>query len=159
MMKAELSDAISLSLILRTMMGIDTLIANIAVDCELLSYLLKCKSNINTHTQSHNHFMALLTLSGTTRVNRYQKVHFAIFWISWSKMKITQADTPTIRMDCHPIQTNWCLTSAISTIFMQDALPYTTLPIYPGLEAPNMLACIPGGLVCIPGGTKSNLKV
>jgi len=31
---------------------------------------------------------------------------------------------------------------------MQDALPYTTLPIYPGLvQAPNMLACIPGGLV------------
>jgi len=26
-------------------------------------------------------------------------------------------------------------------------LPYTTLPIYPGLgQAPNMLACIPGGL-------------
>jgi len=23
-------------------------------------------------------------------------------------MKITQADAPTIRMDCHPIQTNWC---------------------------------------------------
>jgi len=39
-------------------------------------------------------------------------------------------------------------TSAIPIIFMPDALPYTTLPIYPGLEqAPNMLACIPGGLV------------
>jgi len=37
-------------------------------------------------------------------------------------------------------------TSAITTIFTQDALPYTTLPIYPGLgQAPNMLACIPGG--------------
>jgi len=23
-------------------------------------------------------------------------------------MKITQADAPTIRMDCHPILTNWC---------------------------------------------------
>jgi len=23
-------------------------------------------------------------------------------------MKITQADAPTIWMDCHPIQTNWC---------------------------------------------------
>jgi len=34
-------------------------------------------------------------------------------------------------------------TSAIPTIFTQDALPYTTLPIYPGLgQAPNMLACI-----------------
>jgi len=35
-----------------------------------------------------------------------QKVHFAVFWIFWCKMKITQADAPTIRMDCHPIQTN-----------------------------------------------------
>jgi len=61
----------------------------------------------DTQTQ-HNHFTALWTSSGTTRVSRYQKVHFAIFWISWSKMKITQADAPTIWMDCHPIQTNWC---------------------------------------------------
>jgi len=39
-------------------------------------------------------------------------------------------------------------TSTIITIFMLDALPDTTLPIYPGLgQAPNMLACIPGGLV------------
>jgi len=39
-------------------------------------------------------------------------------------------------------------TSAIPTIFMLDALPCTTLAIYPGLgQATNMLACIPGGLV------------
>jgi len=57
---------------------------------------------------THNHFTALWTLSGTTRVSWYQKVHFAIFWIFWYKTKITQADTPTIQMDCHPIQTNWC---------------------------------------------------
>jgi len=48
------------------------------------------------------------TLSRSTWVSWYQKVHFAIFWIFWCKMKITQADAPTIRMDCHPIQTNWC---------------------------------------------------
>jgi len=70
----------------------------------------------------------------------YQKVHFAIFWIFWCKMKITQADTPKIRMDCHPIQTNWCLNPAIPTIFTPDALSGTTLPIYPGFgQAPNML--------------------
>jgi len=34
--------------------------------------------------------------------------------------------------------------TSIPTIFTQDALPYTTLPIYTGLgQAPNMLACIP----------------
>jgi len=44
----------------------------------------------------YNYFMALWTLSGTTWVSQYQKVHFA-----------TQVDAPTIWMDCHPIQTNW----------------------------------------------------
>ena len=99
------------------------------------------------HARMHNnHFMALWTLSRTTRVSRYQKVHFAIFWVFWSKMKVIQADAPTIWMDCQPIQTKWCPTSVILTIFMQDALLYTSLPIYPGLgQAPNMLACIPGG--------------
>jgi len=57
---------------------------------------------IHTHTYTHNHFIAVWTLSGTTRVSRYQKVHFAIFWIFWCKMKTTQAGAPTIRMDCHP---------------------------------------------------------
>jgi len=43
-------------------------------------------------------------------------------------------------------------TSTISTIFTSDALPDTTLPIYPGLEqAPNMLAFIPSGLVTPSG--------
>ena len=85
-------------------------------------------------------------MSRTTQVNQYQKVHFAIFWILWCKMKITQADAPT----SHPVQTNWCPHLCFPTIFMQDALPYTTLPIYPGLgQAPNMLACICGGLVGI----------
>jgi len=59
-------------------------------------------------------------------------------------MKITQADAPTIWMDCHPIQLG-APTSAIPTIFAPSALPGT---IYPGLgQAPDMLACIPGGLV------------
>jgi len=49
-----------------------------------------------------------------------------------------------------PIQTNWCPTSAIPTTFMLDALPGTTLPIYPGLgQALNMLACIPSGFLKI----------
>jgi len=59
-------------------------------------------------TYYNNHFMALWTLSRTTRVSQYQKVHFTIFWIFLCKIKITQADAPSIRMDCHSIQTNWC---------------------------------------------------
>ena len=47
-------------------------------------------------------------MSGTTWVSQYQNVHFAIFWIFWCKIKITQADALTIQMDCHRIQTNWC---------------------------------------------------
>jgi len=73
----------------------------------------------------------------------WQKVHFAIFWIFRSKMKITQADAPTIW-----IHTNWCPHLCHPHHFMQDAFPYTTLPVYPGWgQVPNMLACIPGGLV------------
>jgi len=75
---------------------------------------------------------------------------FVIFWIFWSKMKVTQADAPTIWMDHHPNLTNWCPTSSIPIIFTPDALPGTTLPIYSGLEqAPNMLACVPGVLLSI----------
>jgi len=108
--------------------------------------LLHKSGGLMAHT--HNHFTALWTLSGTTRVSWYQKVHFTIFWIFWTKMKITQADISTIRMDCHPFRLFDASISAISTIFMPDALPGTTVPVYPGLgQAPNMLACIPGDLV------------
>jgi len=35
-----------------------------------------------------------------------------------------------------------------SPIFMPDAIPAATLPLYPGLgQAQNMLACIPSGVV------------
>jgi len=64
---------------------------------------------------THNHFTALWTLSETTWVSWYQKIHFAIFWIFLCKMKITQADASTIRMDCHPIQTNRCLLGHLQT--------------------------------------------
>jgi len=55
---------------------------------------------VHTHTHTQP-FYSSLDLSGTIWVSWYQKVHFAIFWIFWCKMKITQAD-------CHPIQTDWC---------------------------------------------------
>jgi len=62
----------------------------------------------NVHICSITHTQPFYS-SGTTQVSLYQKVYFTIFWIFWCKMKITQADPPTIRMDCHPIQINWCL--------------------------------------------------
>jgi len=42
------------------------------------------------------------------RDNPCDPVTEGIFWIFCSKMKTAQADAPTIWMDCHPIQTNWC---------------------------------------------------
>jgi len=108
---------------------------------------MKRTTHAHTHIHTRNHFTALWTLSRTTRVSWHQKVHFAISWTFWCKMMITQADTPTIWMDCHLIQTNWCPHLCHPIIFTPDALPGTTLPIYPGLgQAPNMLACIHGGL-------------
>jgi len=96
-----------------------------------------------THARKHSHFTAIWTLSED---NPGEPVPSS--GIFWCKMKITQADAPTIRMDCHLIQTNWCPNLCHFTIFMPDALPGTTLPIYPGLgQAPNMLACIPGGML------------
>jgi len=85
----------------------------IGLQMELVLITLYQLSDASTISESwsqytHNHFMALWTLSGSTWVSQYQNVHFAIFWIFWCKIKITQADTPTIRMDCHSIQTNWC---------------------------------------------------
>jgi len=56
--------------------------------------------------------------------------------------------SPTIRMNCHLILTNWCPHLCHLHHFTPDAPPCTNLPIYPGLgQAPNVLDCIPGGLV------------
>jgi len=69
-------------------------------------------------------------------------------------------DTPTIWMDCHPSRLIDAPISAIPTIFTPDALPGTTLPIYRGLgQAPNMLACIPGGLVLSPNNSCNKCAV
>jgi len=65
--------------------------------------------------------------------------------------QITKADVLTVWLDATPSCLISALTSIIPTIFMPDALPATTLPIYPGLgQAPSMPACIPSGLVAYP---------
>jgi len=72
----------------------------------------------------------------------YELVPYSEFWC---KMKITQVDTPTTRMDCHPIQTNWC-PHLCHPVHFHAGCP--TLHNPPNLgQAQNMLACIPGGLV------------
>ena len=55
--------------------------------------------------------------------------------------------------ECHPIRTIGAPISIIPTIFMQDALPAATLPIYLGLgQAPILLGRIPSGLVLVKVG-------
>jgi len=84
----------------------------------------------------------------TSCLCRHVESPTSLYRIFWSKMELTQADSPTVRMNCHPVVTIGAPNSAIPTIFMSDALPGTTLPLYPGLgQVSNILACIPSGLV------------
>jgi len=63
--------------------------------------------------------------------------------------KITEADTLTTQLGA----TQFGLISdppPSSPIFMPDALPVATLPLYPGLgQSANTVACIPSGMVRI----------
>ena len=61
--------------------------------------------------------------------------------------RITEADTPTIRLSAAP---SGLISDPppSSPIFTPSVFPGTTLPLYPGLgQAPNMLDCIPSGVV------------
>ena len=61
--------------------------------------------------------------------------------------EISEADALTIPLGATPSRL-FSDPRPSSPIFIPDALPATTLPIYPGLgQAPNMLACMPSGLV------------
>jgi len=72
-----------------------------------------------------------------------------ILWTFMVQGRITEAETPTIQ----PVASPTRLISdppPPSPIFMLDALPAKTLPLYPDLgQAPNMLACITSGVVTI----------
>jgi len=107
--------------------------------------------DILKHTHTYiNHFTALWTLFRTTQMCWYQKVHFAIFWIFSCKMKITQADARTIRMDCHPIQTKWCPHVCHPHQFYAGCPSWHNPPnlswLGTGLHN-RWLGCIPGGLI------------
>jgi len=62
----------------------------------------------NTHTHTQPSYGFLDFVQDNVLGEPVPEDTFSIFWIFWSKMNITQADAPTIWMDCHPIQTNWC---------------------------------------------------
>jgi len=65
---------------------------------KLMQQMVGKKQSIGLwQTESHTH-TTILQLSGLCPAQP---------WIFWSKMKITQADAPTIWMNCQPIQT-WC---------------------------------------------------
>ena len=93
------------------------------------------------------------SLSGTTRESWCQKKIF--LWTFMVQGRITEADTLTIRLGATPFG----LISdppPTSPIFMPDALPATTLPLYPGLgQSPNMLVC--PGWHCRHEGIKRQL--
>ena len=67
------------------------------------------------------------------------------FWESIVSVLLPQADAPTLQMDCHPILTNWCHTSAIPP-FLRRCLSWHNPPNISWLgTARNMLNCMPSG--------------
>jgi len=87
----------------------------------------------NTHTQP---FCG--PFSGTTRVSWCQKKTSSGIYGS-GRHRQTHRQSGCASHLHHP------------PFFTPDALPATTLPLYPGLgQAPNMLACLPSGMVAYP---------
>ena len=98
-------------------------------------------ANNSTHKHTHIRFMAFFLGQLGSAGTRRNLLDFMV------QRKISQADTPTIRLGATP---SGLISDPppSSPIFMLDNLRDATLPIYPGLgQALNMLACIPTGLV------------
>jgi len=79
------------------------------------------------------------------------------FWTKFMVQgKITEADTPTIRLRATPSRLISDPPPSPPLFFTPDVLPAATIPIYPGLrQAPNMLDCTPSGFVSINRGSIS----
>jgi len=79
----------------------------------------------------------------------------AVFWIFWSKIKMTQTDAPTIRMTCHPILTHWCPRLCHRHHFYAECPSWTNHPILSWLGTGTKYALLhTWWLSCIPGGIK-----
>jgi len=64
--------------------------------------------------------------------------------------KITEADTPTIRLGATSSGLISDPPQSSPYFFTPDALPAATFPVYPGLgQAPTMLDCVPNGLITV----------
>ena len=97
--------------------------------------------------------------------NTHKLTHITILWpffqdypgepvpeeMFWTMVqgKISEADPPTLTVWLGATPSGLISNPPPSSpIFMPDALPAATLPIYPGFgQASDMLACIPSGLV------------
>jgi len=65
-------------------------------------------------------------------------------------MTITQTYTPTIRMDCHTIMTNWCPNLCHPNYFYAGCPSWHNPPNLSWLGTGTKYAgCIPGGLVAV----------
>ena len=104
------------------------------------------------------HYTSTHTHAHTSVLRPFYRDHAGerFFWTFMVQGK-TEADIPTIRRGRHSIRANQRPTFVSSPLFfMTDALPATTLPLYPGLrQAPNILACIPSGVSVRQIDTKS----
>ena len=101
-------------------------------------------THAHMHTYTRNRFMALFP--GPTRWTgaRRNKLLLDVM----VQGKITEADILKIRLGATPSRLISDPPSSSPPIFTLDALPATTLPLYPGLwQAPSMLACIPSGFI------------
>ena len=88
------------------------ILSTISVIKMCICFPLLIVTNMHTHTHTHTH-TTILQLSGLCPGQPWWAGTRRYIWPSSrfsgaERMKITQADAPTIRMDCHPIQTNWC---------------------------------------------------
>jgi len=99
--------------------------------------------NYECESHTHNHFTALFPgLPGWAGGRRSLLLEFVM------QGKITEADTPTIRLGATPSGLITEPPPSSPPIFTPDTLPAATLPLYPGLgQASNMLACIPSCVI------------
>jgi len=118
-----------------------------------------CASTQHYAPPTHNHFTALWTLSRTTWVSWYQKIHFTIFWIFWCKMKITQlqllnihcqltqsCNTPTLYFRWFRLMLTLCYPNSV-----KYEANFVTLSLFSSemICCINLSKCLPPPVQCV----------